>query len=149
MRLVFLACAGALLALAPLAGAQGLSGRAPSFPVERGTAPPPPTPSGGGLQTPPPEGVGAAGLDFGAWRGVDPDTYGAAFGARMRARYAGRSVDEARSDLEANGFLCSGAALMQCRLEIQDAQCAKGWYVVFEPDAPAPIAGFDAICPRP
>jgi hypothetical protein len=139
----------ALLALSGAAAfAQPLTPPAPPprpFEVNRGSAPPPPAYARGEASAPA-EGVGPGGIDFGRWRSAEPEAYGAAFQGQMQARFAGRSVADARVDLMANGFTCSDQAIMQCRIEITDAGCAKDWYVVFEPRRPEPIAGFDAMC---
>jgi hypothetical protein len=119
------------------------------FVVNRGSAPPPQAAAAQAGQTAPAEGETASGFVFGAWRSADPEVYGPAFEAQMRRRYAAMSVTAARADLEANGFACAdGPRALQCRIEIMDRGCEKGWYVVFEARGPEPIAGFDAICPR-
>ena len=110
------------------------------------TIPPPSVTGESAGQHAPPEGVGSGGIDFGAWRKANPAVYGYAFEAQMRTRYAGKSVQEARTDLEANGFSCGGAPALQCRIEIMEADCAKDWYVVFESGRTAPAAGFDVMC---
>jgi hypothetical protein len=119
------------------------------FVVNRGSAPPPPAlATAAAPAAAPVEGATASGFEFGRWRSADPELYGAAFETRMRQRYAGKTSAEARADLEAAGFACVTGAALQCRIEIVDAGCEKGWYVVFEDARPEPIAGFDAICPR-
>ncbi len=141
----------AVLALAGAAAfAQPLTPPAPAptrFEVNRGSAPRPPADAAAQGRAPA-EGVSQGGIDFGQWRSAEPEAYGAAFQSQMRARFAGKTATEARSDLTANGFTCSDQAIMQCRIEIADAGCAKDWYVVFEPRRSEPFAGFDAICPR-
>lgn len=139
MRGLYLAAAAALLA-AP-AFAQTLDPL--PFPVERGSALPPPALGSG--RAAPPQGVGAAGLDFGQWRGVSAD-YAAAFRSQVRARYSEQRVDAIRTDLEANGFSCEDARRLDCRIEIVEAGCAFDWYVVVERGQTDPIAGFDRVC---
>lgn len=118
------------------------------FQVNRGSAPPPPAALGvSAVQTAPPEGATAGGVDFGQWRSADPASYGPAFAAQMRTRFAGRNASAARTDLEANGFRCAeGGGALQCRIEILERQCAKDWYVVFESQSAEPISGFDVMC---
>jgi len=144
LTLAFLALAGAA------AFAQPLTPPAPQprpFEVNRGSTPRPPVVAETEGRAPG-EGVAPGGIDFGQWRSAEPEAYGAAFQGQMQARFAGKSATEARADLTANGFTCSDQAIMQCRIEITDAGCDKGWYVVFEPRRSEPIAGFDAICAR-
>jgi hypothetical protein len=119
----------------------------PAFEDVRGQALPPPAQSSAAARSAPPEGVAAGGFDFGQWRGADPAVYSPAFEARMTARLAGKSRDQAKADLESNGFACRdrGAAL-ECRIEIMERQCAHDWYVALEPARAAPIAGFDLMC---
>lgn len=112
------------------------------FPVERGSALAPPGASS--AQTAPPEGQGAAGLDFGQWRQGDPAEYTAAFRQQIAGRYAGRA--DIRADLEANGFACEQGTRLDCRIEIMERDCAYDWYVVVEPNSREPIAGFDQMC---
>jgi len=96
-------------------------------------------------QTAPPEGRAAGGLDFGQWRGADPAVYAPALQTQVRARYAGQSAAQIRTDLEANGFACEDGARLDCRIEIMERQCAHDWYVVVEPGR-EPVAGFDVMC---
>lgn len=140
MRVLVLAVIAALAACA--------SGPAPrqnsALAAARGTALPPPT----GVQAPraaPPEGQGAAGLDFGRWRGADPAAYASAFRTQIRTRYAGQSEAQIRADLEANGFACEDGARLDCRIEIMERECAHDWYVVVERGR-EPVAGFDVMC---
>lgn len=139
MRALFLAAAAALVATP--AFAQNLAPL--PFPVERGSALPPPAVAS--TRAAPPEGVGAAGLDFGQWRGVNPD-YSTAFQTQIRARYLDVDIAAARADLEANGFSCADAGRLDCRIEIVEAGCAHDWYVVVERAQAAPVAGFDRVC---
>jgi len=143
-----------LIGIALLLGAFSAAAQTPPptpgipFVVNRGSAPPPPAArASSSVQTAPVEGATASGFEFGRWRSADPDLYGAAFESRMRQRYAGKTIVESRTDLEAAGFACSEGNALQCRIEIVDSGCEKGWYVVFEDQRPEPIAGFDAICP--
>lgn len=123
---------------------QGPDGAFP-FPVERGTALPPPTEATGAASAPP-QGPGAAGLDFGQWRGADPASYASAFQTRVRERFAGRDRAAIKADLEANGFACQDGERLECRIEIMEQQCAVDWYVVVERSRAEPIAGFDRMC---
>jgi hypothetical protein len=116
------------------------------FPVERGSALPPPEP--GSTQAAPPEGRAAGGLDFGAWRSEENVQSNRAFQAAIAARAAGKSPSELRADLEANGFACTSEGGLDCRIEIVENGCAFDWYVVMEPNRPAPVAGFDRLCLR-
>lgn len=145
--------AGALVLAALLLAACARSVTLPEPPANspfrsmRGQTIAPPSAAGEPVaQHAPPEGIGPGGIDFGAWRQANPAVYGYAFEAQMRTRYAGKSVQEARTDLEANGFSCGGAPALQCRIEIMEADCAKDWYVVFEPSGTPPAAGFDVMC---
>lgn len=118
-------------------------------PIEatRGTALRPPTPAVAPGQAAPPEGAGPGGINFGQWRGANPETYGPAFQTQMRTRFAGRTREAARTDLTANGFNCGvGANTMQCRIEIMERNCATDWYVVFESGRDEPVAGYDVMC---
>jgi len=123
-----------------------------AFEAVRGQALPPPgaqpaPQASPAAQSAPPEGVAAGGMDFGQWRGADPDAYSPSFEAQIAARLAGKSRAEIEADLEANGFACRdrGAAL-ECRIEIMERQCAHDWYVALDPERAAPIAGFDLMC---
>lgn len=118
---------------------------APSNPLAaaRGTALPPP--SGAAGQTAPPEGVGPAGFEFGAWRGADPASYSPALQTRVRARYQNWEQARIKADLEANGFACEDGGRLDCRIEIMERQCAHDWYVVVEAGR-EPVAGFDVMC---
>jgi hypothetical protein len=119
-----------------------------AFEAVRGQALPPPGPSAApAVQSAPPEGVAAGGIDFGQWRGADPAAYSPSFEAQIAARLAGKSRAEIEADLEANGFACRdrGAAL-ECRIEIMERQCAHDWYVALDPERAAPVAGFDLMC---
>jgi len=116
------------------------------FAASRGSALPPPAPAGQG-QTAPPEGVASGGIDFGQWRGADPNAYQPRFAAQIAQRLDGKSRTQARADLEANGFACqdrNGAT--ECRIEIMERQCAHDWYVVLEAQRPEPVSGFDVMC---
>jgi len=115
------------------------------FPVERGSALPPPNEAASG-QAAPAQGVGPGGIDFGQWRAADPASYAPTFQTQIRARYAGQSADAVRADLERNGFACSDAGRLDCRIEIMENQCAVDWYVVIERGRSEPIAGFDRMC---
>src|SRR5690606_2142311 len=114
------------------------------FQVERGTALPPP--AAASATAAPPEGAGPNGLDFGPWRSADPAAYAPAFATQMRERFAGQDADEVRAALEADGFACESGGRLDCRIEIMEQQCAFDWYVVVEPGARQPIAGFDRMC---
>jgi hypothetical protein len=116
------------------------------FPVERGSALPPPEPGSG--QAAPPEGRAAGGLDFGAWRSEENTQSNRAFQSAIAARAGGKSAAELRADLEANGFACISEGRLDCRIEIVENGCAFDWYVVMEPNRPAPVAGFDRLCLR-
>jgi hypothetical protein len=136
----------ALAACASPDGAPTQSSAAPGswpFPVERGSALPPPAPSS--THSAPPEGAGAAGIDFGRWRAADPAVYGPAFQAQVRQRYANQSADQVRADLTANGFACEGGGV-NCRIEIMEQSCAIDWYVVADRTQPGLAAGFDRMC---
>ena len=63
----------------------------------------------------------------------------------MRARYAGQSAVQIRTDLEANGFACEDGGRLDCRIEIMERECAHDWYVVVERGR-EPVAGFDVMC---
>lgn len=135
-----------VLALAGCAGG-GASGGGDDlaplpFPIERGSALAPP--AAGSRQAAPPEGRGAAGLDFGQWRQADVGAYAAAFRQQVASRYAERT--DVRTDLEANGFACEQGARLDCRIEIMERDCAYDWYVVVEPNRREPVAGFDQMC---
>jgi hypothetical protein len=116
------------------------------FPVARGSALPPPAPSS--TQAAPPEGRGAGGFDFGAWRSEDATVYASAFQRSMETRLHGRDAAETKADLEANGFVCADGANVDCRIEIVDNACSFDWYVVVERGTTAPITGFDRLCRR-
>lgn len=136
---------GLALAFAMSAAVPALADNLPPlpFPVERGSALPPPAASSD--QAAPPEGPGAGGFDFGAWRSANPIAYGADFRARVRERAVGQNSSALRADLEANGFVCGEArGRLDCRIEIVERQCAYDWYVVGAgADA---VAGFDKLC---
>ncbi|MGE0046082.1 MAG: hypothetical protein AB7J28_07180 [Hyphomonadaceae bacterium] len=119
------------------------------FVASRGTGPAPPSTLSARTGAAPPEGQGPGGIDFGRWRNANAATYNQAFEDQMAARYASMSRDQARADLERNGFGCRdrGAAL-ECRIEITDSGCNKDWYVALDPQRPRPYAGFDVICAR-
>jgi hypothetical protein len=145
MRIVLFA---ALVGLAACASAGGINvggGEENPFPVERGSAIPPPA-LGAPSRAAPPEGAGAAGLDFGQWRGADPAVYAPAFQDRVRARYANQEIAYIRADLERNGFACQQSGRLECRIEIMERQCAIDWYVVVERAGAQPIAGHDVMC---
>ena len=144
MRVLVFAFAVALAACASDRADPEIDAGPSPFPVERGTAPPPPQDRAG--QNAPPEGAGPGGVDFGQWRQADPAVYGPAFQSQMRQRYDGRSTAQIRADLEANGFACSDAGRLDCRIETMERQCAFDWYVVVERVRPEPIAGFDIMC---
>lgn len=140
------------LAMAGAAFAQ-VTGDNP-FQRDKGKLPPPAVAVG--VATPvvaPPEGVGAGGLDFGAWRGADPSAYGPSFERRVRALAAGKPVTQTRAVLQANGFSClepgdrggAGPAL-ECRIAITDRSCGVEWWTVIEEPLAAPKAGFDRMC---
>jgi hypothetical protein len=101
----------------------------------------------------PPEGPGAGGLDFGAWRGADTAAYGPSFERRVRALAAGKPVSQTRAALQANGFSClepndrggAGPAL-ECRIAVTDRSCGVEWWTVIEEPLAAPKAGFDRMC---
>ena len=138
----------ALIMIAALAAcASGGAADAPSNPqlaAVRGTALPPPSGAQNGRAAPP-EGRASGGLEFGQWRGADPALYAPALQTQVRARYAGQSAAQIRTDLEANGFACEDGARLDCRIEIMERECAHDWYVVVERGR-EPVAGFDVMC---
>ena len=95
----------------------------------------------------PPEGVGAGGLDFGAWRENDP-SYEGRFQSRVRQHLTGKKLTAARADLESNGFTCAegGRAALECRLPTLDKGCEVEWWVVLELADAQPLAGRDRMC---
>lgn len=143
MRFLMLAAMAALLT-ACAAGGGGEAGPNP-FPVARGSALAPPVAASAGQA--PPEGVGAGGFDFGPWRTAEPAAYAAAFEARLRERFQGRSTAETRADLEANGFACREVAgRLECRIEIMERGCGFDWYAVLARNQGETAAGFDKVC---
>jgi hypothetical protein len=144
MRLIVIAAVMLVAACATGGGTEVEEDVASPFPVERGSAPPPPAPTA--RSAAPPQGVAAAGLDFGQWRSADPAAYAPAFQTQMRQRYAGRPVAAIAADLQANGFTCENQERLDCRIEIMERQCAFDWYVVVERGRPEPAAGFDVMC---
>lgn len=144
MRILVLAVIAALAACAVSGGDPEVETGSSPFPVERGAAPPPPPESAGGSA--PPEGAGPGGIDFGSWRQADPAVYGPAFQNQVQRRYSGRSTAQIRADLEANGFACTDAGRLDCRIETMERQCAFDWYVVLERNRAEPAGGFDIMC---
>ena len=144
MRVLVLAVIAALAACAVGGGDPEVETGPSPFPVERGSAPPPPPASASGSA--PPEGTGPGGIDFGRWRQADPAVYGPTFQNQVRQRYNARSTAQIQADLEANGFVCTGAERLDCRIETMERQCAFDWYVVLERNRPEPVAGFDIMC---
>lgn len=144
MRILVLAVIAALAACAVGGGDPEVETGPSPFPVDRGTAPPPPPESAGGSA--PPEGAGPGGIDFGSWRQADPAVYGPAFQNQVQQRYSGRSTAQIRADLEANGFACTDAGRLDCRIETMERQCAFDWYVVLERNRAEPAGGFDIMC---
>jgi hypothetical protein len=144
------ACATATVSRGPAAsgGEAAIARTSPSpFPqAPRGSALPPPALSS--TQPAPPEGVGAGGIDFGAWRNADPALYASSFQSQISARYRGRETTGIRSDLQANGFACEDVQRLDCRIEISEQQCVYDWYVVIATGRPDPVAGFEKVCPR-
>jgi len=141
---------GAMALVSACAGSVDLPSGPPAagpFAASRGSALPPDGLSVGASQTAPPEGPGPGGLDFGSWRSADPAVYQPQFSVRVAQRLEGKSADQARADLTANGFVCRdlGQAL-ECRIEIMERQCAHDWYVVLEPSRASPISGYDVMC---
>lgn len=139
----------ALLALAACAssgdGDPAVETGASPFGAQRGTALPPPAANSNG-RTAPPEGAGAAGIDFGQWRQADPAQYAPAFQTQVRQRYVNQTTAQIRTDLEANGFACDDEQRLDCRIEIMERDCAFDWYVVLERGAREPVAGHDRMC---
>jgi hypothetical protein len=95
----------------------------------------------------PPEGLAAGGLDFGPWRGDDPN-YEGRFQSRVRQHLTGKRAVAARADLESNGFTCAegGRAALECRLPTTDKGCDVEWWVVLELVDSQPLAGRDRMC---
>lgn len=145
MRLLCLVFAATVAAFASSAHAQ--FGGANPFPVERGSALPPPGEARANRAAPP-QGPGPGGIDFGAWRGAEPEAYGRQFQTQLRGRFAGQGEAQIRADLEANGFVCETQARgrLHCRFEIMESQCAVDWYAVIERPGEPAIAGFDRMC---
>ena len=102
----------------------------------------------------PPEGVGPGGFDFGMWRANNPGAYSESLQAKLRAREGGKALSGVRADLEANGFTCleasqrggARAPALECRLAIEDRNCAVEWWAVLEEPAAPVKAGLDRIC---
>lgn len=101
----------------------------------------------------PPEGVGAGGLDFGAWKGADAAAYGPSFERRVRAHVQGKPVSGVRAALQSDGFQCvepkdrggAGPAL-DCRIAVRDGACGVEWWAVVEDPLQPPKAGYDRMC---
>lgn len=146
MRVLIFAAVAAFAFGAAYAQTPDISDDHPSpFPVERGTAPPPPAPTAS-TQAAPPEGQGRGGIDFGLWRGADPDAYSTAFQTQISQRLAGKNPAQIRADLEANGFACEDGPRLDCQIEVMERQCGLNWYVVVERTRAEPIAGFASMC---
>lgn len=123
------------------------------FQKSKGTAPAPVMQAAPSATPAPPEGVGAGGLDFGAWKNASAAAYGPSFERRVRAHVEGKPVSGVRAALQADGFTCvdpsqrggAGPAL-ECRIVVRDNGCGVEWWAVVEDPAQPPKAGWDKMC---
>jgi hypothetical protein len=103
----------------------------------------------------PPEGEGQSGLDYGAWRALDPDARSRRFAEAAAKRFPQDLEPERLAGaLQLDGFSCRDGDRpdaqpvpeLECRLEAMHQGCAIDWVVELWPGEPAPRARVDTFC---